>query len=64
MFEKTFSNGEKVVIENGVIAIYDANGDLITNSNVDYYYDEAGYGLFTEEEVADKFHEHFSNENA
>ena len=59
MFEKVFDDGKKVVIENGVVALYDADGNMVTNANVDYYYEERGYGCKTDDEVAETFYRNF-----
>lgn len=61
MFTKSYNDGTTVIIENGVIGIYDANGERITISNVDYYFnDQQGYGCRTSEAAADKYHEIFA----
>ena len=56
MFEKVFPDGKKVVIENGVVALYNADGSQVTNSNVDYYYEDRGYGRKNDDQVADVFY--------
>jgi hypothetical protein len=60
MFEKLFNDGTKVIIENGVIALYRADGSQVTNSNVDYYFEERGYGCKSDDEAANKYHENFA----
>lgn len=57
MFEKQFDDGTKVVIENGIIALYRPDGSQVTNSNVDYYLSGDGD---EEEEAANKYHENFA----
>ena len=59
MFEKNYPSGHKVVIENGVIAVYAPDGHQITNSNVDYYYEERGYACESDEQAADVFYSNF-----
>lgn len=60
MFEKVFPDGKKVVIENGVVALYNADGSQVTNSNVDYYYEERGYSCENDEQVADVYYRNFA----
>lgn len=60
MFEKLFDDGTKVIIDNGVIALYRADGSQVTNSNVDYYFSESGYGCKSEEEAAIQYHSNFA----
>lgn len=60
MFTKSYSDGTTAVIENGVIALLDADEKIITNSNVDYYFSAEGYHLSTDEEVADQYHQNFA----
>ena len=60
MFEKVYDDGSKVVIDNGVIAVYRPDGSQVTNSNVDYYFDDGrGYGCENCEAAADLFRAQF-----
>ena len=61
MFEKIYPDDERVVIENGVIALFDSQGQ-VAKSNVDFYYDERGYDLESEDEAADMFKRHFGKD--
>ena len=58
MFKKLFNDGTMVEIENGVIALYRRDGTQVTNSNVDYYFDERGYNCKSDDEAAQKFRDH------
>ena len=61
MFEKSFDNGYKVVIDSNIIGLYRADGSRVTISNVDYYFDVNGYNCKSDEEAANKFFENFGN---
>lgn len=59
MFEKVFPDGYKVVVDENIVALYDSAGNQVTNSNVDYYYEERGYGCTSQEEVANVYYKNF-----
>ena len=60
-FEKVFSDGKRVVIENGVVALYNADGSQLASSNVQYYYEERGYGCENDDQVADVYYRNFKD---
>ena len=63
MFEKIFPDGKKVIIENEVIALYDAKGEIITNSNLDYYFAPEGYHCASYEEAVEQYYENFGKQS-
>lgn len=57
-FEKVFSDGSKVTVENGWSMLYDSEGKEITRSITKYYFNNPhGYNLSGYDEMAEKIHQ-------